>query len=805
MPEEAGTAAEKSMATAMSELAACENLLQLSSWAARWASRASGAETVLVWTPDPNHPLLVCTGGSGDGSRSALRTSVGRDDALTREVLRDRTPLLFSREEFQSRGKGWLPDLPAGGEWILLIPAEAEADGAPAAVFALLFSARPHAEKVAEGLQGLVRHAAKALAHGVKAERKTAGMRQAIERLTALYDLSKAFGSTLEWSELNRIIVRKAVDFAGAEAGSLWLLDSEADSVELAATAINENYEVANPPAAVGGDLVGDVLASGEALRRNRIPADEISGAADPEFPIRSVLAVVLVEQEAPLGGLVLVNKRGRVPDFSEEDQELLEDLARQAVRALRNARQFEAEKKVEELDALLAVSREITATLDLDKVMQTIVNATAALVAYDRCAIAILDRGKLRLGAVSGTAELDRKSPDIRRTEDLLQWVFFAGENVNVREEPDGTVAADRPETQEKFRAFFAESGRKAFYGVLLEDEEGKLGVLAFECAEPLVFDAETRDLLQILVNQATVAVRNAQLYRQVPLAGFWRGLVARRQRLGQLPRSRRLGWAIAAGILLVLLFLPWRFRITGPARILPGRRGVVTAGVDGIVRKVFHREGDHVTQGEVLATLQDEAYEAGRADARSAFEIANGEVNRRRSLGEASAVFDAVSRRDEALARLTLSDAQLARTKLVAPSSGTILTPRLEDRVGQNIARGGEFCVIGDDATLTAEIAIPEEDVTMIQPNQTVDVKLHPFPSRTFRARIVRVGARIREEDKSRFVIAEAMVEGGQGLLKTGMLGTAKVRVGHRSIGTLFFRKPARYLYSKIWPLLP
>ena len=50
-----------------------------------------------------------------------------------------------------------------------------------------------------------------------------------------------------------------------------------------------------------------------------------------------------------------------------------LQDLSRQAVRAVRNARQYEAEKKVEELDALLTVSREITATLDLDKVMQKI------------------------------------------------------------------------------------------------------------------------------------------------------------------------------------------------------------------------------------------------------------------------------------------------------------------------------------------------------------------------------------------------------------------------------------------------
>ena len=45
--------------------------------------------------------------------------------------------------------------------------------------------------------------------------------RQAIERLTSLYDLSKAFGSTIEGSELAGIVARKAVDFAGAEAGSL--------------------------------------------------------------------------------------------------------------------------------------------------------------------------------------------------------------------------------------------------------------------------------------------------------------------------------------------------------------------------------------------------------------------------------------------------------------------------------------------------------------------------------------------------------------------------------------------------------
>jgi hypothetical protein len=35
--------------------------------------------------------------------------------------------------------------------------------------------------------------------------------------------------------------------------------------------------------------------------------------------------------------------------------------------------------------------------------------------------------------------------------------------------------------------------------------------------------------------------------------------------------------------------------------------------------------------------------------------------------------------------------------------------------------------------------------------------------------------------------------------------MLGTAKVSVGTRRLGAALLRKPLRYLWLKIWPLLP
>src|SRR5262249_2495825 len=93
-----------------------------------------------------------------------------------------------------------------------------------------------------------------------------------------------AFGSTIDLNELNAVIVRKAADFGAAEMASFWLLDENADLV-LAATAVNENYEVANPPDAVGGSIVGDLIGDNRTERRNGIPAAESRRPPEPRLP----------------------------------------------------------------------------------------------------------------------------------------------------------------------------------------------------------------------------------------------------------------------------------------------------------------------------------------------------------------------------------------------------------------------------------------------------------------------------------------------------------------------------------------
>ena len=791
-------------ASALAELALCENLSQTSGWAAKWSAELARADAALLWAPDTIHPLFLCIGAHGAGADRFLRRSVPRGEGFVRTLAVEHKPVLLQRADFASSQDPWLKNLPDGMEACLALPLEAE--NTIVAILALTFRRKVDAMEPLAPLQGLVQHAAPALARALRAERKTVGMLRAIERLTNLYDLSKAFGSTIDHAELTALIARKTADMGTAEVCSLWTFEPIESEVVLSATAVNENYQVENAPDAVGASIVGDVLADQNILRRNQVPDTDPLSSENPGYSVRSILAMPLVEDEGPVGALVLTNKRGRDPKFTPEDEELLQDLGRQAVRALRNARQHEAEKRVEELDALLTVSREITATLDLDKVMGTIVNGASALVPYDRCAIAILQRGGLRVGAVSGKAELDRKEPEIQRLERLLEWIYFSGSDVAVTQEEDGRIIAERPETEEKFRIYFQESGFRSFYGLLLKDEEGKLGVLSFERRGAFVLDAGTRDVLDILVNQATVAVRNAQLYRQVPLAGFWKPLLERRQKLFEIPKRRRLSWGIGALAVLFLLFaVPWRIRLTGPVRILPGRRAAVTAGVEGVVKSVLRREGDAVKAGDVIATLKDERYEAELEAARSAFAIAESDVAGHRQAGDPAAMFEAQSRRDELRARIDLATERFQRTRLRAPTAGVLVTPRIEERVGQFLESGGELCVVADVRHVTAEVAVPESEAGLLRVGESVRLKLNPFPTRVFRGSVARVGSQFRQEGEERFLIAEVRVENPHGTLRTGMLGKAKILDGRRPVAVALLRKPVRYLWNRVWPLLP
>ena len=502
----------------------------------------AGADATLLWAPDTVHPLFLCIGADGPGSRE-VPAALGAAGHRARLGARPRPPGDRARagDELTPNDpfvRGLPPTLPG------VRRRAARGRGAVVALLVLFFTQMPDAEHGAGPPRALPRAGGAGARPG--APLRAQDRRDAPRDRAADQPLRPLEGLRLDDRH------RRALDADRPQGGRLRDGARRRRSgcsrartrSSLAASAVNDNYDV---------EIAARRRRRRDRRRRRRRPgvrAPQPDPRGRPGRDRERRLPGPLGPRRAPRRGRdlasgrsSLANKRGRHPEFTAEDEELLQDLARQAVRALRTARQHEAEKKVEELDALLAVSREITSTLDLDKVMQTIVNATSALITYDRCAHRDPREGE---AAARGDLRRDRgrpaRTPTSGGSRSCSSGSTSPARDVSVTQTEDGEITADRPETEEKFRAVFQETGLRSFYGVLLKDEEGKLGVLGFESKEPLVFDEETRDLLSILVNQATVAVRNAQLYRQVPLAGFLKPLLERQRQLSaRIPKRRR------------------------------------------------------------------------------------------------------------------------------------------------------------------------------------------------------------------------------------------------------------------------
>src|SRR5262249_58078923 len=125
--------------------------------------------------------------------------------------------------------------------------------------------------------------------------------------------------------------------------------------------------------------------------------------------------------------------------------------------------------------------------------------------------------------------------------------------------------------------------------------DEEGQLGVLALESKTSRFLNDAHLELLKIFAGQATVAIRNAQLYRQVPLIGALEPLAEKKRAFLAMPKAKRTTLvALGAAALLFLVFFPLQLKVGGNAYVLPTRAAPVSAVADGIIEEINYRDGD-------------------------------------------------------------------------------------------------------------------------------------------------------------------------------------------------------------------
>jgi RND family efflux transporter MFP subunit len=636
-------------------------------------------------------------------------------------------------------------------------------------------------------------------AQAYEAERH--GTLNSITRLTQLYDLEKVFSSTLEMDDLLPLIGSKFSEILECQAVNIWLLQPD-ESVELMHQAGEDQTSFRGQILKANEGIAGTISDNGESVcildpGDARLVARNQSG---PEYPVISLIAAPIMDKSALVGVVEAINKRDGAA-FDEDDLFTLTSLTETASTALHNASLLMAERKVEILETLNTVSHEITSTLNLERMLQTIVNAPQAVIPYERAAIVLEQGGRFKLSAVTGLTQVNADAPDIAPLNEILQWAALSEEVIHVRQHGE-EIDSDREETRAKFRKYFADSRMRGFYARPLNDDTGRVGLLALESSDPDFLGPAHIEILEVLAGQATVALRNAQMYKEVPFISVLEPVLVRKRKFMAMEKRRRRLYMVGGGLaVFFLVACPLPLRVDGDAVVAPGRRALVQPEVEGVVAKVFVHEGEAVKKGQALAEMEGWNLRSALAEAQAKYETVMLQMNRALAGNDGTEAGVHRVQADYWKAEVERTRQLLDRTELRAPIDGVVATPHVENFAGRKLAQGDSFAEIVDTSQAIVDVAIDDTDAALLKTGERAVVKLNSYPMRTFHGDVEIVSPQAGTLHDAPVFYARVGVPNSDGAIRAGMEGRGKVRIGWYPAAYVFFRRPFLWAYEKVW----
>jgi signal transduction histidine kinase len=259
-------------------------------------------------------------------------------------------------------------------------------------------------------------------------------------------------------------------------------------------------------------------------------PADALTRLTRARGPflrragVRTLVITPLLREGNAIGAITV--HRTEVSPFTEKELQLMRSFADQAVIAIENARlldELQARGKeladtVEELKALGAVGQAVSASLDLQTVLDAIAMHAAELGGGDGSAIYAFDETTatfdLQAAHRMSEAVIDRvRQAPIRLGEGAVGQAALRKEAVQY---PDVGEARDYTLRDLSLRAGF-----RALLAVPMLREGRIVGAIAVTRATPGEFPARTVELLHSFATQSALAIQNARLFREIEEKG--------------------------------------------------------------------------------------------------------------------------------------------------------------------------------------------------------------------------------------------------------------------------------------------
>jgi len=174
-------------------------------------------------------------------------------------------------------------------------------------------------------------------------------------QVRTLYQVNRFISSIYNLDQLLDLIMREAETAVSAEASCIALHDPLDNLLHIEFASGEADEGVRHLTLAMGQGILGEVAASGKAIRVDDARQDpRFDSFVDRQtgFTTKSILASPMLRREELLGVLEVINKKDG-SCFTEEDSLLLEVVASQAAVAIENAKLFERMVQSEQLSVI--------------------------------------------------------------------------------------------------------------------------------------------------------------------------------------------------------------------------------------------------------------------------------------------------------------------------------------------------------------------------------------------------------------------------------------------------------------------
>ncbi len=432
------------------------------------------------------------------------------------------------------------------------------------------------------------------------------------------------------------------------------------------------------------------------------------------------------------------------------------------------------------------------------------LVTELATRLQCERASIGFVHRQRIRMEAVSHSAEFGKKTNLVRGIEAAMDEALDQ-ESIIHHPEPSSNKNGDFKITR--------------FHEVLAR-QTGSTWI----CSIPLALDSKIVAVLTLETQKAEPFSDQAIRFCETAcsLAGPYlelkrrdeRGFISKAGDSGRFLHNRLTeagygAWKIAGAILLAtLLFFTFArgdFRVPAQTALEGSIQQAAVAPFNGFIAEAPTRAGDVVEAGQVLCLLDDKDMALERSRLQSRHQQLEKQYSQALASLNKAQVKIIGAQVSQAKAQLDQINSQLEKIQVRAPFKGVVVEGDLSQSIGAPVERGDVLFQIAPLDSYRVIQEIDESDISHLSTGQTGEMVLSAFPSRRFPFVVEKITPVSISREGRNFFRVESIPQGPAPGLRPGMEGYSKVHVDRRRLIWIWTHKAFDWLRLKSWSWLP